>query len=265
MNIVLLQGRIPFEPQFFEESGDKKAFATFTIAVNTGVKDESTGFYKEDLFRCITSGGWAANLKNNWNNRLVVDIVGQLYVGKDYEKDGEIVKGIPQIRVLEIHEYNTLDKTILRAKVPNFENAISYTKGEDDKKSFARVKLALSTGVKDESTGFYKERIITAKMFGATADFFNNYYKPGDFVTLEGKYADGQDYEKDGEIVKAMPELLVSAIHGFPRRKDQDKSETSSSAGKKLPGGKKLGLGAGAKAPGVSAPRIPLKKIGLKK
>ena len=266
MNILMIQGRIPFEPQYFEANGDKKSFAVFSLAVNTGVKDEETGYYKEDMFRCTVSGGWADNLVKNWNNKMVVDIVGKLVMSKYQEKEGEEVKGTPQIRVLEMHDYNTLDKTVIRGKIPNFENAISYTQSEGDKKSFARVKLAIPTGVKDEETGYYKERIITAKMFGATADFFNSYYKAGDFVTVEGKYVDGQDYEKDGEIVKAMPELIVNNVHGFPRRKEGSNSEAKKtpSTSKKPAPGKSL--------PGKAAPATPkapklggLKKPALKK
>lgn len=235
MNIILMQGRIPFEPNFFEANGDRKAFATFILAVNTGVKDEETGYYKEDNFKCTVSGGWAENLHKNWNNKMVVDIYGKLAMGKDYEKDGEIVKGQPEIRVFEIHDYNTLDKTVLRGRIPNFENAINYTQGTDGKKSFVRFKLSVSTGVKDEETGYYKERLINAKAFGATADFLNNFYQAGDYITVEGKYQDGQDYEKDGEIVKAMPELIVANIHGFARRRENAEDGQTSKTQKKAP------------------------------
>lgn len=271
MNIVLLQGRIPFQPNFFEGTDEKKAFASFSLAVNTGIKDEETGFYKEDIFRCTTSGGWAENLNKRWNNKLVVDVYGKIVMGKDYEKDGEIIKGQPELRVLGIHDYNTLDVTVLRAKIPNFDNAITYKKGEDGKKSFARVKLAISTGVKNEETGFYNERIITAKVFGPTADFLNTYYKAGDFITVEGKYQDAQDYEKDGEIVKAMPELLINNIHGFARRNEESSegktSKKTTSAPSKAPSkapGKTPGKApAGPKTPGktLGGP----KKLGLKK
>ena len=271
MNIVLMQGRIPFQPNFFEAKGDRKAFASFTLAINTGVKDEETGYYKENNFRCLVSGGWAENLNKNWNNKMVVDIKGQLIMGNDYEKDGEIIKGQPEIRVFEIHDYNSLDTTVIRGKIPNFDNAIMYKAGEDGKKSFARIKLAISTGIKDEETGYYKERIITAKVFGATADFVNNYYKAGDFITVDGKYQDGQDYEKDGEMIKAMPELLINNVHGFPRRKEDEdnKSSKKSSAPKTAPGKGpaktpgKLGTSTGPKTPG-SKPNGP-KKLGLKK
>lgn len=269
MNIVLMQGRVPFEPRLFEATGDKKAFATFTLAVNTGVKDEETGYYKEDMFRCTVSGGWAENLAKNWNNKMVIDVYGKLVMGRDYEKDGEIVKGQPEIRVIGIHDYNTLDVSVIRAKIPNFENAISYKPAQGDKKAFVRVKLAISTGIKDEETGYYKERIVTGKAFGATADFLNNYYKNGDFITLEGRYADGQDYEKDGEIVKSMPELLINNVHGFARRKEEAEGTTTKAApakkaAPKTPGAK---LNAAPKTPG-KAPTSKLgspKKLGLKK
>ena len=272
MNIIMMQGRVPFQPNFFEANGDKKACATLMLAVNTGIKDEETGYYKENNFKCTAFGGWAESLNKNWNNKLIIDVVGELTIGRDYEKDGEIVKGQPEIRVKEIHEYNTLDKTIIRAKIPNFENAITYKAAEGDKKSFARIKLSISTGVKDEETGYYKERIISAKAFGGTADFLNNYYKSGDFITLDGKYQDGQDYEKDGEVVKAMPELLISNIYGFPRKKDYaegGKTGTKKATASSKPTVKAPGKPAAApgKAPGkpVSKLGAPGKKLGLKK
>ena len=271
MNIVLMQGRVPFEPNFFEANGDRKAFATFILAVNTGIKDEETGYYKEDNFKCTVSGGWAENLAKNWNNKMIIDVYGKLVMGKDYTKDDEIVKGTPEIRVLGIHEYNTLDVTVVRAKIPNFENAIMYKEAEGDKKAFAIIKLALSTGIKDEETGYYKERIVTGKVFGAAADFLNNYYKAGDFITLEGKYVDGKDYEKDNEIVKAMPELIISNIHGFPRRKEDAENSTSSKPAPAKKPGAKLGsikpkaAGKAAVPAGIGGPKLNGKKLGLKR
>lgn len=228
MNMLFMQGRVPFEPNFFEANGDRKAFAVFMLAVNTGIKDEETGYYKEDNFKCTVSGGWAENLVKNWNNKMVVDVVGRLVIGKDYEKDGEIVKGQPEIRVSEIHEYNTLDKTILRARIATFDNSLVYTPATDGKKSYARVKLSVSTGIKDEESGFYKERLINAKVFGSTADFLDKFYQPGDFITVDGKYQDAKEYEKDGEIIKPQPELLISNIHGFPRNKETEEGQASS-------------------------------------
>lgn len=266
MNLLMMQGRVPFEPKFYEATGDKKAFASFTLAINTGIKDEETGYHKEDLFRCLVSGGWAENLAKNWNNKMVITISGKLVMGKDYEKDGEIVSGQPEIRVFAIHDYNTLDTTVLRAKIPNFENAIMYKAAEGEKKAFIRLKLSISTGIKDEETGYYKERIITAKAFGATADFINNYYKSGDFITLDGKYVDGQDYEKDGEIIKAMPELIINNVYGFPRRKDEENSNTSSTI---KPSINKPKLNVVAKTkPSLKVPgksKLGAPKLGLKK
>ena len=272
MNTIIMQGRVPFEPKFYEATEDKKAFASFTIAINTGIKDEETGYYKEDLFRCTTSGGWAENLAKNWNNKMVITITGKLVMGKDYEKDGEIVSGQPEIRVFAIHEYNTLDLTVLRAKIPNFDNAINYKAAEGEKKAFVRLKLSISTGIKDEETGYYKERIVTAKAFGQTAEFINNYYKNGDYITLDGKYVDGQDYENnDGELVKAMPELIINNVYGFPKRKDEEETKTSKASTKPSikPTANKPKLNVTPKVKtSLKAPSkigAPGKKLGLKK
>ena len=259
MNNVILQGRIPFEPHYTPANGDKKSFAFFTLAVQTRQKDEATGYYKEINIRCRTFGGWADSLKDKFEatgNRTTVDIEGELIMGNDYEKDGEIVKGQLELNVLRIHDYNTLDKTIVRGKIPHFENAIKYTPANGDKKAYAFFTLAISTGIKNEDTGYYNERLVRCKVFGPTADFLNNQYQAGDFITVDGKYVDGQDYEKNGELVKAMPELLINNIYGFARRKDADAASTST---KKAPT---------MKAPG-NKPAVPTggpKKLGgLKK
>lgn len=252
------QGRIPFEPRFFAANGDKKAFATFTLAMQTNQKDETTGYYKEVNIRCKTFGGWAESLMNKWNetgNKTYVDIEGELTMGNDYEKDGEIVKGQIELNVLRIHDYNTLDKTIVRGKIPNFENAIRYTASNGEKKSYAFFTIAISTGVKNEETGYYEERLVKCKTFGATADFLNNFYQNGDFITLEGKYVDGQDYEKDGEMVKAQPELLVTNIHGFARRKE----DGNTSSKKTTPITKKIGA---SPKTGIATPQKKLPQLG---
>lgn len=251
MNIVLLKGRIPFQPVFFEAKEDKKAFATFSFAVNTGVKEGD--YYKEYLFRCTASGMAAEIINKDWNNKKVYDIQAKLTIGKDYEKNGEIVKGQPELFVIGVHTFNTLDVTVLKAKIPNFENAIFFKPAEGDKKAFASVKLAISTGIKEGD--YYKERIITAKAFGGTASFLEEYYTNGDFITVEGKYIDGEDYEKDGEMVKGQPVFIINSIHGFPQRKDDSNNNSNSSTGqasKKTLGtpGKKLSgtkLGGGLK------------------
>lgn len=262
MNMLFMQGRIPFEPNFFEANGDRKAFAVFILAVNTGIKDEETGYYKEDNFKCTVSGGWAENLMKNWNNKMVVDIYGKLVMGKDYEKDGEIVKGQPEIRVAEIHEYNTLDKTILRARIANFDGGLVYTPATDGKKSYARVKLSVSTGIKDEETGYYKERLINAKAFGATADFLDKFYQQGDYITVDGRYQDAKEYEKDGEIVRPQPELLINSIHGFARKKDTN--ENGQTDNKKAPSrANKLSLDKKPMSP--AKPKGPKLKVPMKK
>ena len=151
-----------------------------------------------------------------------------------------------------------------------YVNQGEVTLGE--KKAFVRLKLSISTGIKDEETGYYKERIVTAKAFGQTAEFINSYYKNGDYITLDGKYVDGQDYENnDGELVKAMPELIINNVYGFPKRKDEEETKTSKASTKPSikPTANKPKLNATPKAKtSLKAPGkigAPGKKLGLKK
>ena len=269
MNNILLQGRIPFAPNFIPANGEKKACAFFTLAVQTKQKDEETGYYKELNIRCRAFGGWAESLNAKFEetgNRTVVDVEGELVQGNDYEKDGEIVKGQLELNVLRIHDYNTLDKTVVRGRIPNFDNAIKFVEATDDKKACIFFTVAISTGIKDEETGYYKERLVKCKAFNGTAEFINKYYQTGDLITLDGKYVDGQDYTNaDGELVKAMPELLISNVYGFPRRKEEGASTTKKAApAAKAPG--KVPAAPGAKTPGkLGAAGGPKKLGGLKK
>lgn len=269
MNNVILQGRIPFAPNFTPANGDKKAFAFFTLAVQTKQKDEETGYYKELNIRCRVFGGWAESLNAKFEetgNRTIVDVEGELVQGNDYtNNDGELVKGQLELNVLRIHDFNTLDKTILKGRIPNFDNAIKFVEATDDKKACVFFTVAVSTGIKDEETGYYKERLIKCKAFNGTAEFFNKYYQKGDTVVIDGKYVDGTDYtNNEGELVKAMPELLVSNVYGFPRRKEEGAATTKKSApATKVPGKAPLTKAAPGK---IGTPSGGPKKLGsLKK
>ena len=264
MNNILLQGRIPFAPNFIPANGQKKACAFFTLAVQTKQKDEETGYYKELNIRCRTFGGWAESLNAKFEetgNRTIIDVEGELVQGNDYERDGEIVKGQLELNVLRIHDFNTLDKTIVKGRIPNCENAIKFVEATDDKKACAFFSVSISTGIKDEETGYYKERLVKCKAFNGTAEFFNKYYQAGDTIVLDGKYVDGTDYtNNEGELVKAMPELLVSNIYGFPRRKEEGTA-------KKAPATKAPGKAPVKQAPPAGGPKLggPKKLGGLKK
>lgn len=268
MNNVTLQGRIPFAPNFIPGTDTKKACVFFTLAVQTKQKDEETGYYKELNIRCRAFGGWAESLHNKFEetgNKTIVDVEGELVQGNDFEKDGELVKGQLELNILRVHDFNTLDKTILKGRIPNFDNAIKFVEATGDKKACVFFTIAVSTGIKDEETGYYKERLIKCKAFNGTAEFFNKYYQKGDTVVIDGKYVDGTDYtNNDGELVKAMPELLVSNVYGFPKRKEEGNTsakKTSAPPASKAPG--KIGTAPG-KAPGKSLGG-PKKLGGLKK
>jgi single-stranded DNA-binding protein len=108
MNNLQMQGRIPFDVKFFAASGEKKAFAQFTIAINTGIKDDSTGYYKEDLFRCKAWGYSAEHLDKYFQTRDMVTFDGKLVMGQDWTNEsGEIVKGAPEIMVNKIYGFGT--------------------------------------------------------------------------------------------------------------------------------------------------------------
>lgn len=231
MNKLFIQGRVPFAPNHFPAKDEtKKSFATFMVSVSTGQKDEDTGYYKEDMFKCKVVGQQADVIAENWCKGYTIAFDGRLTMGNDYtDKEGNLVKGQPEIFVNRIHTFNTLDSTMYRGKVP-FE--IKYTPGDGDKKkSFAMFTMTVSTGQKDEETGYYKEKQIRCKAFGYPADHLNKYYTLQDFVTLEGRFVEGTPYDKDGVEVNPGLELIVDKVHGFGTKgKDASNTTKTSSA-----------------------------------
>lgn len=110
MNNLQMQGRIPFDVSFFEAEGDKKAFASFTVAINTGVKGED-GYYKEDLFRCKAWGYTAEHLHKYFNTKDTVTFDGKLTIGPDWtDKQGNLQKGGPEILVNRIYGFGSKTK-----------------------------------------------------------------------------------------------------------------------------------------------------------
>lgn len=260
-------GRILTEPNFKSAEGEKKAFATFSLAINT--RKEEDGTYKSDFIRCKAFGYAAERIAETWSKEEDVVLEGNLVMGNDYtNKDGELVTGNWELLINKKHEYNTLNITsqgdrLIKGKIANFSNAMKYFPGSDDKKSLMYLTVSVSKGYKKEDSEYYEEQLIKLVLFGNTADAVNENYSNGDFITVQGRTQAGKDYtNNDGEIVDGGEEILVNRIFGFaPAGKTTSKTTT---APKKAAPSFSL-----SKAPGV-APKAQLtggpKKIGgLKK
>lgn len=129
MNNLQMQGRIPFDINFFAAEGEKKAFASFTIAINTGVKGDD-GYYKEDLFRCKAWGYTAEHLNTYFNTKDTITFDGKLTIGPDWkDKEGELQKGGPEILVNRIYGFGSKTKEDAgKASAPKAPNKPSAPK-----------------------------------------------------------------------------------------------------------------------------------------
>lgn len=254
---MIYLGRILTEPNFKAAEGDKKAFATFSLALNT--RKEEDGTYKSDFIRCKAFGYAAERIAETWSKDEDVVLEGNLVMGNDYtNKDGELVPGTWELNINKKHEYNTVcvesqGDRIIRGRIANFGNAIRYFAGSGEKKSTAYVTVSVSKGYKKEGEEYYKEELKKLVLFGAAADAVNENYSNGDFITIVGRAQAGKDYtNNEGEIVDGGEEILVNRLHGFaPTGKTE--STTKSSAPKTAPG----------KAPTFAKAPTTAPKVGL--
>ena len=266
-------GRILSEPNFRAAEGEKKAFVSFSLAINT--RKEEDGTYKSDFMRCKAFGYAAERIAETWSKEEDVVLEGNIVMGNDYtNNEGEIVTGTWELLVNKKHEYNTLNMTsqgdrLIRGRIANFSNAMRYFAGSGEKKYLMYLTVGVSKGYKKEGSEYYEEQLIKLVLFGNAADAVNENYSNGDFITVQGRAQAGKDYEKDGEIVDGGEEILVNKLFGFAPAGKAASTGAKKSTGATAP--KKAGAPsfAPAKAPGA-APKAPTaggpKKLGgLKK
>lgn len=230
---MLYFGRILSEPNFKAAEGEKKAFVSFSLALNT--RKEEDGTYKSDFIRCKAFGYAAERIHETWTKEEDVVLEGNLVMGQDYtNNEGELVTGTWELIINKKHEYNTLclesqGDRIIRGKIANFDNSIRYYEGSADKKSLAYVTVSVSKGYKKEGEEYYKEELKKLVLFGNAADAVNENYQKGDFITVIGRAQAGKDYtNNNGDIVDGGEEILVNRLHGFaPVRKDGNKTTSS--------------------------------------
>ena len=268
-------GRILSEPKFYPASGEgesaKKAFAMFSLAINTRKQEDGT--YKSDFINCKANGYAAERIVENWSKEEDVVLEGNLVMGKDYEKDGEIVPGNWEVQVTKKHEFNSLNVTsqgdrLVRGRIANFGNAMRYFAGSGEKKSLMYLTVGVSKGYKKEGGDYYEEQLIKLVLFGNAADAVNENYSNGDFITVLGRAQAGKDYEREGEMVDGGEEILVSRLFGFaPSGKSTEGNKKASAPAKKgaptfTPAGAPKVGGPKAGAPKMGGPK---KLTGLKK
>lgn len=256
-------GRILSEPMFKAGEGEgenaKKAFARFSIALNT--KKQEDGTYKSDFLNCVAFGYAAERIANNWSKEEDLVLEGNLQMGNDYTNgDGELVPGNWEANIAKKHEYNTLNVTsqgdrLVRGRIANFNNAMKYFEGSETKKSLMYLTVSVSKGYKKEGGEYYEEQLVKLVLFGTAADAVNENYTNGDFITVIGRAQAGKDYDKDGEVLDGGEEIVVNRLIGF------------APAGKPSTSAKKPGAPtfAPSKAPGKAPASAPDKKASAPK
>lgn len=268
-------GRILSEPKFYPASGEgenaKKAFAMFSLAINT--KKQEDGTYKSDFMNCKANGYAAERIAENWSKEEDVVLEGNLVMGNDYTNaEGEIVPGNWEVQVTKKHEFNSLNITsqgdrLVRGRIANFNNAMRYFPGSGEKKSIMYLTVSVSKGYKKEGGEYYEEQLVKLVLFGNTADAVNENYSNGDFITVMGRSQAGKDYtDSNGEIVDGGEEILVNRLFGFaPSGKSEGAKKTSAPATKKAPTFAPAAGGPKAGAPKAPIAGGPKKLTGLKK
>ena len=76
-------------------------------------------------------------------------------------------------------------------------------------RSYYRANVNVRRNYKNKE-GNYDYDLIQITAFGHTANYLGKYAKHGDQLTVEGEVRRGDDYEKDGELVRGQLFVLVN-------------------------------------------------------
>lgn len=95
-----------------------------------------------------------------------------------------------------------MNKVIMDGYIlPNSEKnpkMFQYIAGTDSKRSMLTFRLSVQRPfAKKDENGYYPTDIFTFRTWGATADFINNYFKPGDPIIVSGYNSVDQGGERD--------------------------------------------------------------------
>lgn len=103
VNLVIQQGRIPFDLELKNGDDDNKAFLGFSISVKRDYKPEGEQYYPEDLMYCKAFKQKAKFIASKWAKGDEIIVEGKLRRDDDYEKDGVMQKGQIYIMVDDVH------------------------------------------------------------------------------------------------------------------------------------------------------------------
>ena len=134
-----------------------------------------------------------------------------------------------------------LNEVRISGVVPNFENAVRLSNGDDEKHAFALLKLSVQHSQRKEDGSYEnKDDIITFSAFGKTAQRLSKMAKPGTGLIIKAKVAPSQKMTKNGQDVldaNGKPiwtgeRLIIDNYDGINFVRDYSKKgEKSSNAG----------------------------------
>lgn len=130
-----------------------------------------------------------------------------------------------------------LNEVRISGVVPNFENAVRISNGDDEKHAFALLKLSVQKSVRKEDGSYEnKDDIITFSAFGKTAQRLAKMAKPGTGLIIKAKVAPSQKVTKNGQDVldangKSIwsgERLIIDAYDGINFMRTYTKKDESS-------------------------------------
>ena len=101
LNVVVLEGRIFMDLQLKNPDDEKRMFLSIPLSVKRNYKPEGDQYYPEDTLFCKAFGKKAQIISEHFKKDDNIILQGEMRVGDDYEKDGELVKGQPYMHVTD--------------------------------------------------------------------------------------------------------------------------------------------------------------------
>lgn len=126
-----------------------------------------------------------------------------------------------------------LNKTIFTGRIPDHENfPFEVKNAENVEKAVIRFALSVQRNFKGKEDKYYPEDIIPFVAFGHNAQFIGNYFKKGDYITVEGNLQREKDWEdpQTGEKHRGQLVNIIGSAYFPGVQSSSSENSTASSA-----------------------------------
>lgn len=138
LNVVILEGRIPYDLEIKNGGNEESAFLGFSISVRRDYKPEGEQYYPEDLLYCKAFRKTAIFIDEYFAKGDSIIVEGQVRRDDDYEnKEGETVKGLMYIQIQKVH-FTSGRKSGEKSSTKNIERKSNSS--QSSKKSKTSIK-----------------------------------------------------------------------------------------------------------------------------